>query len=108
MLIYQSIITAILAIMLLNTINNLRLFHRPARRPPPSAARGPLSTGSGPLVSVLVPARNEERSIGRCVESLAQQDYPNLEILVLDDQSEDNTAAIVEDLARRYPTVRLL
>jgi chlorobactene glucosyltransferase len=101
MLIYQSIITAILAIMLLNTINNLRLFHRPARRAPPPAARAP-------LVSVLVPARNEERSIGRCVESLAQQDYPNLEILVLDDQSEDRTAAIVEDLARRCPTVRLL
>ncbi|HEU5370189.1 MAG TPA: glycosyltransferase [Ktedonobacterales bacterium] len=99
MLIYQTIITAILAIMLLNTINNLRLFHRPAKRGP---------SVSGPLVSVLVPARNEERSIGRCVESLARQDYPNLEILVLDDQSEDNTAAIVEDLARRYPTVRLL
>src|SRR6185437_8843238 len=58
--------------------------------------------------SVLAPARNEERSIGRCIESLARQDYPNLEILVLDDQSEDATAAIVEELARRYPAVRLL
>jgi chlorobactene glucosyltransferase len=99
MLIYQSIITAVLAVLLLNTINNLRLFHRPARRSP--AARGP-------LVSVLVPARNEERSIGRCVESLIQQDYPHLEILVLDDQSEDRTAALVEELARRHPMVRLL
>lgn len=99
MLIYQSIITAALAFMLLNTLNNLRLFHRPVKRP---------AIADGPLVSVLVPARNEERSIGRCVESLAQQDYPNLEILVLDDQSEDRTAAIVEELAQRYPTVRLL
>jgi chlorobactene glucosyltransferase len=99
MLIYQSIITAILAILLLNTINNLRLFRRPASR---------LAPVDGPLVSVLVPARNEERSIGRCVESLAQQNYRNLEILVLDDQSEDQTAAIVENLAQRYPTVRLL
>src|SRR5579862_1733198 len=99
MLIYQSVITAILALLLLNTINNLRLYHRPAHQPAPV---------DGPLVSVLIPARNEERSIGRCVESLARQDYPNLEILVLDDQSEDATAAIVEQLAQRYPIVRLL
>ncbi|HEY7358420.1 MAG TPA: glycosyltransferase, partial [Ktedonobacterales bacterium] len=106
MLIYQAIITAILAIMLLNTINNLRLFHRPGKRA--LSADGPPPAARGPLVSVLVPARNEERSIARCLESLARQDYPNLEILVLDDQSEDQTAAIVEDLARRCPTVRLL
>ncbi len=98
MLIYQSIITAILAAALLNTLNNLRLFRRPIKRPP----------ANGPLVSVLVPARNEERAIGRCVESLMQQDYPHLEILVLDDQSEDRTAAIVEELAARSPMVRLL
>jgi chlorobactene glucosyltransferase len=99
MLIYQSIVTAIIVLLLLNTINNLRVLRKPAKRPPPD---------EGPLVSVLVPARNEARSIGRCVESLARQDYPHLEILVLDDHSEDETAAIVEDLARRYPAVRLL
>ncbi len=99
MLIYQSIVTAVLALLLLNTINNLRLFRRPPQRPAPL---------DGPLVSILVPARNEERSIGRCVESLLQQTYRNLEILVLDDQSEDRTAAIVEDLAAHSPAVRLL
>jgi chlorobactene glucosyltransferase len=99
MLMYQSIITTVLALILLNTINNLRLYHRPAKQLAPLA---------GPLVSILVPARNEERSIGRCVASLARQNYPNLEILVLDDHSDDQTAAIVEDLAQRYPTVRLL
>lgn len=99
MLIYQSILTAVLAAMLLNTINNLRLFRRPATRAAPL---------DDLLVSVLIPARNEERSVGRCVESLMQQDYPNLEILVLDDQSEDRTAEIVEELAKRFPAVRLL
>ncbi len=48
-----------------------------------------------PLVSVLVPARNEENNIKRCLNSLQQQDYPNLEILVLDDDSIDSTAEIV-------------
>jgi len=48
-----------------------------------------------PLVSVMVPARNEEATIERCLRSLLAQDYPNLEILVLDDGSTDATAAIV-------------
>ncbi|MBC7317136.1 MAG: glycosyltransferase, partial [Chloroflexi bacterium] len=50
-----------------------------------------------PLVSVLIPARNEARNIGACLESLVAQDYPNLEILVLDDDSSDATASIVQE-----------
>ena len=38
-----------------------------------------------PLVSILIPARNEEKSIIRCLKSLIEQDYKNTEILVLDD-----------------------
>ncbi|MCX7754158.1 MAG: glycosyltransferase family 2 protein [Anaerolineales bacterium] len=55
----------------------------------------------GPLVSVLVPARNEERNIRRCVEALLVQDYPHLEIIVLDDRSTDAPPAILSELARR-------
>jgi chlorobactene glucosyltransferase len=50
------------------------------------------------LVSVLVPARNESLNIGPCLRSLVAQDYPNLEILVLDDHSEDDTAARILEL----------
>ncbi|MBP1633336.1 MAG: glycosyl hydrolase, partial [Acidobacteria bacterium] len=52
----------------------------------------------GPLVSILVPARNEEATIAGCLCSLLAQDYPNLEILVLDDGSEDATPDIVRAL----------
>ena len=52
-----------------------------------------------PLVSILVPARNEEVNIGQCVASLLKQDYPHFEVLVLDDCSEDNTLAILKRLA---------
>lgn len=45
-----------------------------------------------PRISVLVPARNEELSIGTCVASLLDQDYPDYEVLVLDDQSTDATS----------------
>ncbi|HKT38662.1 MAG TPA: glycosyltransferase, partial [Ktedonobacterales bacterium] len=102
MLIYQVVITVILAALLLNTIVNLRLLRAP------TTAASLDDMDEAPLISILVPARNEERSIAQCVESLAQQDYPHCEIIVLDDQSEDQTATIVADLARRYPNVRLL
>lgn len=49
-----------------------------------------------PFISVLVPARNEETKIGRCLASLLAQDYPNFEIIVIDDRSTDNTAAIIQ------------
>lgn len=52
-----------------------------------------------PFVSVLVPARNEARNIARCIRSLLAQDYPNFELIVLDDNSQDGTDAIIEQLA---------
>lgn len=61
-----------------------------------------------PLVSVIVPARNEEDNIGTCLESLLAQDYTHFEILVIDDRSEDRTAEIVRRLAERDDRVRLL
>jgi chlorobactene glucosyltransferase len=51
-----------------------------------------------PLVSVLVPARNEVRRIGPCLRSLLAQDYPHFECIVLDDQSDDGTADLVQQL----------
>ena len=51
-----------------------------------------------PRVSVLVPARNEERNIARCVRSLLAQDYADFEVIVLDD-SEDRTPDILRSLA---------
>ena len=51
--------------------------------------------GDAPLVSVLVPARNEEHTIAQCLRSLLAQDYPRLEIIVLDDGSTDATAGVV-------------
>lgn len=56
-----------------------------------------------PLVSIIVPARDEERNIRRCVTSLLDQDYDNSEVIVVDDGSTDGTADILADLARRHP-----
>ncbi|NTV97619.1 MAG: glycosyltransferase [Chlorobiaceae bacterium] len=51
-----------------------------------------------PFVSVLVPARNEKLNIVRCVRSLLRQDYPNYEIIVLDDGSTDTTPVLLQGL----------
>jgi chlorobactene glucosyltransferase len=61
-----------------------------------------------PLVSVIVPARNEERRIGECLQSLLEQDYPAMEVIVVDDRSTDGTAALVGAMSAADPRVRLV
>ena len=68
--------------------------------------RGP-ELFDGPLVSVLIPARNEEKNIGKCLASLRNQFYRNYEILVLDDNSSDGTAGILERIAAEDSRVRV-
>src|SRR6266540_2710495 len=61
---------------------------------------------SGPLVSVIIPARNEARNIERCVRGVLATTYSPLEVIVVDDRSTDGTAAIVESIADEH--VRLV
>ena len=54
-----------------------------------------------PKVSVILPARNEEEFIGKCLDSLIKQDYKNYEIIVIDDSSEDSTGKIISEYAEK-------
>lgn len=54
-----------------------------------------------PAVSILVPARDEERNIVACVESLLRQDYPEFEVIVLDDDSRDATGPLLQEIQTR-------
>src|SRR5271157_2717500 len=51
----------------------------------------------GRMVSVLVPARDEEKNIGPCLDSLLEQTYANYEIVVVNDQSTDRTGEILRE-----------
>lgn len=53
-----------------------------------------------PFLSVIVPARNEEQFIERCITSLLNQDYPKFEIIVVDDDSTDNTLKLLKDVQK--------
>jgi chlorobactene glucosyltransferase len=51
-----------------------------------------------PKVSIILPARNEEKNIKKCVESLLNQDYPNFELIVINDGSKDKTLDIIKQI----------
>jgi chlorobactene glucosyltransferase len=54
---------------------------------------------NAPLVSICIPARNEENNIRSCVEAALAQDYPNIEVIVLDDRSTDATLTQLQKIA---------
>lgn len=67
-----------------------------------------MASGVQPLVTIIIPAFNAGAFLSHAVESACAQTYRNIEILVVDDGSSDNTQAIAQELARRDPRVRLL
>ena len=89
MLVYHLAVSAFLLMVTINIAINWSLFVAPPARRFDGTGKRP------PLVSVLVPARNEALRISPCLRSLTTQDYPNYEVLVLDDHSEDDTADVV-------------
>ncbi len=87
------------ALILLVILSNIRLLHQARRHTPPPAF---------PKVTILIPARNEENTIAGCIRSLLAQDYPSFEVLVLDDQSSDNTRLLLEHIANIQPRLKIL
>jgi chlorobactene glucosyltransferase len=92
LIVFQSVIFVIV-------LANLYVLHRARRHAP---------LKHFPKVSILVPARNEERNIRRCVDSLLAQEYPDYEIILLDDQSSDGTSVILEEYVARHPNLSVL
>lgn len=64
--------------------------------------------GSPSPVTVVIPARNEQDNIERCVRSVLEQDYPAVDVVVLDDASTDATAEILAKLAGETDRLRVL
>ncbi|MBZ9577551.1 glycosyltransferase family 2 protein [Patescibacteria group bacterium] len=62
------------------------------------------------LVSVIIPCRNEEKFISKCLDSIIAQDFPKdkQEVLIIDGMSEDKTKEIIENYSKRFPYVKLL
>jgi GT2 family glycosyltransferase len=58
---------------------------------------------TGPMLTVVVPALNEEANVAECLESLLRQDYESLRIVAVDDRSTDGTGAVMDGLAAHCP-----
>ncbi len=65
----------------------------------PRLSSEPVAGDDLPRVSIVVPARNEEREIATALRSLLAQDYPRLDVVVVDDRSTDGTRRVLEELA---------
>ena len=61
-----------------------------------------------PRVTAIIPAKDEESVLADCVRSVQAQEYPTLEILIVDDRSTDRTAAIAREIAAADPRVRVV
>ena len=61
-----------------------------------------------PLISILIPARNEEKNIAETLRALLQQSYTNYEVILLDDHSEDDTYELAEEIAGTTEKVTLV
>ena len=103
LLFIQIVLTLLCLAMLLNAILNYLRTREDLR-----LARATAVPSPAPLISVCVPARNEAGNIGPCLRSLAAQDYPNFEVIVLDDCSDDGTGEIARAAAASDPRIRVM
>ncbi len=111
MLMLAIFVSAALLVMFVITVTNVAIFLRlcPPVRPMDDLDQTLKTTAHSafPAVSVLIPARNEANHIQHAVGGLLAQTYPNYEILVLDDHSDDNTREIALAAANGHPRLHV-
>jgi glycosyltransferase involved in cell wall biosynthesis len=107
--VWQSIVVAAYGVVVALCLARHFLWSWAMRRTPFLSPDSPrFEGGEAPLVSVLVPAKDEEEGVAECLRSLLQQSYPRFEVLVADDRSADRTAEIVERLAAEDSRLQLV
>ena len=102
------ILSALPVLMFLANLDHFRILNR-VQPDQQHLARGPGSTRENPIgVSVLIPARDESSGIAECVLAAVESSAVTVEVIVLDDQSTDETASIVESISNTDSRVRLV
>ena len=90
-----TILLVVCSFLALQTVINLLVFRTLEEASEPSRSR----------VSIVIPARNEVRTIGKTLDAALRQDYPDFEVIVVDDDSTDGTAA---EIAKRSSDAKLV
>ncbi len=105
------VFTCLAALSLLGSVVILVYLTTTERRAPrfvDSIKRTTIEPNPGVKVSLIIPARNEENDITHCLESIINQTHVNLEIIVVDDSSDDSTFEIVKSFTEKHNQVRLV
>lgn len=97
-------------LVLLDTCLNLMLVHTLDENDARALDRANAFTSPEkyPRISILVPARDEAKRIEKAVRSYCSQDYPNYEVLVVNDRSTDETGDILARLSKEYPHLKII
>ena len=97
-------------ILLLRARGSVPLSRYPPASPAAEHQPAPLAAGSAglPLVSVIVPARNEAHNIAACIRSILSTTYPSMEVFVVDDHSTDGTGDIARRVAADDPRLTVI
>jgi glycosyltransferase involved in cell wall biosynthesis len=61
-----------------------------------------------PYFSIIIPAHNEERNIGKLLDTISKQSYKDFEVIVSDSDSEDETCKVIEGYRKQLPSLALL
>jgi glycosyltransferase involved in cell wall biosynthesis len=102
----RIILGVFFGLALIYWLGQLLLIIRVIRAVPVMEKLNPREPAKWPMVSVVIPARNEEKTIREAVATRLEDDYPELEMILIDDRSTDQTGEIVDEFARRDPRVK--
>ena len=61
-----------------------------------------------PLISLVVPVYNCEKYVGECIESILSQDYSNIELILVNDGSKDNSKNVIEDYSKKDKRIKII
>jgi peptidoglycan-N-acetylglucosamine deacetylase len=103
---YQHMLAALFFIALILTTGRIIAIAVLAVRQKRKGKKEAFRDTGTPLVSIIVPGYNEEITITKTIENLLKSDYPNFEIVVVDDGSKDNTFKIIQDAYSGHPKVK--
>ena len=92
------LVCLVVALSVMTGQHHLRLVTRPLRPWPDTP----------PRLTLLIPAKDEGERIGRCLRSALAQDYPDLELIAINDRSTDQTGAVMDQVAAEDPRLRVL
>lgn len=97
----------LISIFLLILYSLLLLYYRQGWKEVPTYAPKKFDENELPFISIVIAARNEEKNIGGCIQSILNQTYPakNFEIIITDDHSKDNTVSIIKSFQKENITV---